>query len=54
MLTGALINAARLAGRQLGNPDGLGLRHHYRTAARVLLRLQRFLVRGLLAGSVKG
>jgi alpha-glucoside transport system permease protein len=45
--------AARLARRRLGNPHDLGLHHHHRSADRVLLAAT-LLVRGLLAGSVKG
>jgi hypothetical protein len=45
--------AARLARRRLGNPHDLGLHHHHRAADRVLLAAT-LLVRGLLAGSVKG
>ena len=38
VLTGRLVNPARLARRQLGNPDGLRLHHHRRAADRVLQR----------------
>ena len=37
VLTGQAQRAARLARRQLGDPDDVGLRHHHRAADRVLL-----------------
>ena len=37
VLTGQAQRAARLARRQLGDPDDLGLRHHHRAADRLLL-----------------